>query len=153
MAGSSSKCSLYTSVIHQSGFDCIRMIQRGQKCRCEYVDIQWIILIYVIRVSLLFVLIKPDSFSVSNLTIILVYIGTLMLRSSSMKPFTIHQRYSLAFSLGMNTQSVPPVHTSTYFTCEHYGYYFRVSLISNAIFWPQCSSVVEAHLRPAHAVS
>ena len=103
MAGSSSECSLYTSVIHQSGFDCIRMIQRGQICRCEYVDIQWIILIHVIRVSLLFVLIKPDSFSVSNLTIILVYIGTLMLRSPSMKPFTIHQRYSLAFSLGLKS--------------------------------------------------
>ena len=101
MAGSSSKCSLYTSVIHQSGFDCIRMIQRGQICRCEYVDIQWIILIHVIRISLLFVFIKPDSFSVSNLTIILVYIRTLMLRSPRMKPFTIHQRYSLAFSLGL----------------------------------------------------
>ena len=101
MAGSSSKCSLYTSVIHQSGFDCIRMIQRGQICRCEYVDLQWIILIHVIRVSLLFVFIKPDSFSVSNLTIILVYIRTLMLRSPRMKPFTIHQRYSLAFSLGL----------------------------------------------------
>ena len=101
MAGSSSKCSLYTSVIHQSGFDCIRMIQRGQICRCEYVDIQWIILIHVIRIALLFVFIKPDSFSVSNLTIILVYIRTLMLRSPRMKPFTIHQRYSLAFSLGL----------------------------------------------------
>ena len=105
MAGSSSKCSLYTSVIHQSGFDCIRMIQRGQICRCKYVDIQWIILIHVIRVSLLFVFIKPDSFSVSNLTIILVYIRTLMLRSPRMKPFTIYQRYSLVFSLGMNCRT------------------------------------------------
>ena len=108
MAGSSSKCSLYIIGIHQSCFHYIRIIQRGQICKCEYVDIQWIILIHVIRVSLLFVLIKPDSFSVSNLTIILVYIGTLMLRSPSMKPFTIHQRYSLAFSLGLKSCNSKP---------------------------------------------